>query len=54
MLNDKWIEWQKILIEKNAIDMDKSRHKKQGTEGVVANISGVINEEWRYTKLEES
>lgn len=54
MLNDKLIEWQKILIEKYSIDMDTSRHKKQGIEGVVANITGVINEDWRYTKWEES
>lgn len=54
MLSNDLIEWQKNLIEKYAIELDASRRKKQGIEGVVANVTGVINDDWRYTKLEEN
>lgn len=52
-LSNKLIYWQKNHIEKYAIDMDASKRKKQGIEGVVSNVTGVINADWRYAKLEE-
>lgn len=52
-LSSKLIEWQENLIEKYAIDMNASKRRKQGIEGVVSNITGVINNDWRYAKLDE-
>ncbi|MER2175464.1 MAG: hypothetical protein ABS911_12360 [Carnobacterium sp.] len=51
--DDKLIVWQNNQIEKYAIDVDTSKRKKQGIEGVFANVTGLIKDEWRYLKLEE-
>jgi len=54
MLSDDVIVWQEKYIDKFAIDLDASKRRKQGVEGVVTNITGVIKDDWRYAKLEES
>jgi len=54
MLSDDLIVWQEKYIDKFAIDLDASKRRKQGFEGVVTNITGVIKDDWRYAKLDES
>ncbi|MGY0402340.1 hypothetical protein [Carnobacterium jeotgali] len=52
-IDDKLIVWQNNQIEKYAIDVDTSKRKKQGIEGVFANVTGLIKDEWRYLELEK-
>ena len=53
ILSDDLAVWQDQYIDNFAIDLDASKRRKQGIEGVVTNITGVIKDDWRYAKLEE-
>lgn len=53
ILSDDLTVWQDQYIDNFAIDLNASKRRKQGIEGVVTNITGVIKDDWRYAKLEE-
>ena len=53
ILSDDLTVWQNQYIDNFEIDLDASKRRKQGIEGVVTNITGVIKDDWRYAKLEE-
>ena len=47
-------EWQYNQIEKHAIDVNTNKRKKQGVEAVFTKVTGFINNDWRYSKLDEA
>lgn len=48
----KLISWQKKQIEQHKIILEDYKFRKKGFEGAISNVTGLIKDEWRYSKLD--
>lgn len=46
--------WHKIQVKTLRIDIDNHRIKKYGIEGVIGEVQGLFNRDWKYKLLDES
>lgn len=47
-------EWQEIQIERLNIDLKKGQRAKSGVEGLVSKVPSLIDEKWKYEKMDVS
>lgn len=51
-LRKKLADWQIEQIEKQKIILEDHKFRKQGIEGAVTSVTGLIKDDWRYSKLD--
>lgn len=46
-------EWQETQVERFNINLEKGQRAKDGLEGVVSQVPGLIDEKWKYEKIDD-
>ncbi|MFT9266250.1 hypothetical protein [Oenococcus sp.] len=51
-LDQDLVAWHREQIQHFEIDLDQHRRQKDGIQGAIAVVTGVINKDWHYTELD--
>ncbi|EHN58167.1 hypothetical protein [Oenococcus kitaharae] len=51
-LDQDLVDWHHRQIQHFAIDLDQYKRQKDGIQGAIATVTGVINKDWHYTELD--
>ncbi|UJF16601.1 hypothetical protein LZ578_05800 [Jeotgalibaca sp. MA1X17-3] len=53
LVNNELASWQNNQIIEQKISLEEFKFRKQGIGGTVTSVTGLIKDEWRYSKLDE-